>query len=144
MEKKYISKEVKKKYSKGSKQKAFAVLCIQEGKQHKEYYVMKLFFCLVFLLPVKYDCRNNIHRTYKHTIVPLLYMLLYSDSSLFLIHHPHFSCRKGFSLAKRFFPICFLSFVQYIFYHVVRCLYKEYLLPFVIYGYSYTSFMSSF
>jgi hypothetical protein len=100
--KKKISKKVKKKYSKGSKQKAFALLCIQEGKQHKEYYIMKLFFSLVFLLLVKYDCRNNVHHTYKHTTVPLLYMLLYSDSSLFLIHHPHFSCRKGFFLGNVF------------------------------------------
>ena len=99
---KKISKKVKKKYSEGSQQKAFALLCIQEGKQHKEYYIMKLFFSLVFLLPVRYDCRNNVHHTYKHTTVPLLYMLLYSDSSLFPIHHPHFSCRKGFSLGKYF------------------------------------------
>jgi hypothetical protein len=99
---KNISKKVKKKYSKGSKQKAFALLCIQEGKQHKEYYIMKLLFSLVFLLPVRYDSRNNVHHTYKHTAVPLLYMLLYSDSSLFLIHHPHFSCRKKLSLGNDF------------------------------------------
>ena len=140
---KKISKKVKKKYSKGSKQKAFALLCIQEGKQHKEYYIMKLFFSLIFLLPVRYDCRNNVHHTYKHTTVPLFYMLLYSDSSLFLVHHPHFSRRKGFFLGNDFSHF-FFSFVPYIFYHVVCCLYKEYLLPFVTYGYNYTSFMSSF
>jgi hypothetical protein len=117
--------------------------------QHKGYYIMKLFPSLVSLFPSRYGCtekkrRAYVWRCYVPSMIHVPYEL-YSDSSLsYLISHLHFTRIKGLSLGNVFSPpMFFLSFVPYIFYHVVS-LFIEYFLVFVTYWYSYTSFFTSF
>jgi hypothetical protein len=112
-----FKEDEKQRYSKGSKQKAFSLLCIQERGQHKGHYVMKLFCSLVSLLPSRYGCTEKERRAWY--MYPIFWLLVISHlpSSLY----PY----KRLVSRKRFLSKFFLSFVLSCgipFYRIFSCL----------------------
>jgi hypothetical protein len=115
--------------------------------QRKGYYLMKFFRSLVPLFPSRYDCtERNAEHTSEDVTLRLWYMypIFWLFVISYLISHLHFTHIKGLSLGSVFSSsMPFLSFVPYVFYHVLS-LFIEYFLVFVTYWYSYTSVLTSF